>query len=75
MGSVGAETFLTLWTLQRACDVQIAASHAGALHPFRADGFPPDSPGVPAPGEKRTCDDVFAAIQRRVDAVDAFYRD
>ena len=27
------------------------------------------------PGEKRTCDDVFAALQRLVDARDPSYRD
>jgi ribulose-5-phosphate 4-epimerase/fuculose-1-phosphate aldolase len=28
-----SEAFLMLWTLQRACDVQIAASGAGKVHP------------------------------------------
>src|SRR5215212_6801882 len=27
------QAFLTLWTLQQACDVQIAAASAGAIHP------------------------------------------
>jgi len=27
------------------------------------------------PGEQRTCEDVFAAMQRRVDALDLSYRD
>jgi len=68
------EAFLMLWTLQRACDVQIAASQAGAIHPIRADVFP-QTVRESGPGEKRTCEDVFAALQRRVDAVDASYRD
>ena len=32
------EAFMWLWTLQRACDVQIAASSAGALHPVSTAG-------------------------------------
>ena len=68
------EAFLMLWTLQRACDVQIASSAAGALNPIRAEVFERmvrDS----GPGEKRTCDDGFAAMQRLVDAKDPGYRD
>jgi ribulose-5-phosphate 4-epimerase/fuculose-1-phosphate aldolase len=68
------EAFLMLWTLQRACDVQIAASHAGAIHPIRADVFP-QTVRESGPGEKRTCEDVFAALQRKLDALDTSYRD
>jgi ribulose-5-phosphate 4-epimerase/fuculose-1-phosphate aldolase len=67
------EAFLMLWTLQRACDVQIAASQAGAIHPIRADVFP-QTVRESGPAEKRTCEDVFAALQRRVDAIDSSYR-
>jgi hypothetical protein len=63
-----------LWTLQRACDVQIAASAAGALQPIRREAFE-RSVRESGPGEKRTCDDVFAAMQRLVDANDRSYRD
>ena len=69
-----AEAFMLLWTLQRACDVQVAASAAGALNPIRAEVCERtvrDS----GPGETRTCEDVFAALQRLVDARDASYRD
>jgi ribulose-5-phosphate 4-epimerase/fuculose-1-phosphate aldolase len=69
-----AEAYLTLWTLQRACDVQIAAGAAGALHPIRDDVFA-QTVRESGPGEKRTCDDVFAAMQRLVDAKDSSYRD
>jgi len=68
------EAFMTLWTLQRACDVQIASSGAGALNPIRRDVFA-QTVRESGPGEKRTCDDVFAAMQRLVDAKDASYRD
>jgi ribulose-5-phosphate 4-epimerase/fuculose-1-phosphate aldolase len=67
------EAFMTLWTLQRACDVQIAASAAGALNPIRSDVFA-QTVRESGPGEKRTCDDVFAAMQRLVDAKDSSYR-
>src|SRR5688572_3227255 len=33
-GSSVAQAFMTLWTLQRACDIQIAASQAGAVNPL-----------------------------------------
>ncbi|MBI1942359.1 MAG: class II aldolase/adducin family protein [Betaproteobacteria bacterium] len=68
------EAFMALWTLQRACDVQIAASAAGALNPIRPEVFA-QTVRESAPGEKRTCEDVFAAMQRLVDAKDPSYRD
>ncbi|MEK6242990.1 MAG: class II aldolase/adducin family protein [Pseudomonadota bacterium] len=68
------EAFMTLWTLQRACDVQIASSSAGMLNPIRSDVFA-QTVRESGPGEKRTCDDVFAAMQRLVDAKDPRYRE
>jgi ribulose-5-phosphate 4-epimerase/fuculose-1-phosphate aldolase len=68
------EAFMTLWTLQRACDVQIAASAAGSLNPIRRDVFA-QTVRESGPGEKRTCEDVFAAMQRLADAKDPSYRD
>ncbi len=68
------EAYMTLWTLQRACDVQVAASAAGPLNPIRDEVFA-QTVRESGPGEKRTCDDVFAAMQRLVDAKDASYRD
>ena len=68
------EAFMTLWTLQRACDVQIASSGAGALNPIRSEVFA-QTVRESGPGEKRTCDDVFAAMQRIVEARDPGYRD
>jgi ribulose-5-phosphate 4-epimerase/fuculose-1-phosphate aldolase len=67
------EAFMTLWTLQRACDVQIAASSAGALNPIQREVFA-QTVRESGPGEKRTCEDVFAAMQRIVDAKDPSYR-
>jgi ribulose-5-phosphate 4-epimerase/fuculose-1-phosphate aldolase len=67
------EAFMTLWTLQRACDVQIAASAAGPLNPIRDEVFA-QTVRESGPGERRTCEDVFAAMQRIVDAKDPSYR-
>jgi ribulose-5-phosphate 4-epimerase/fuculose-1-phosphate aldolase len=68
------EAFLMMWTLQRACDVQIAASRAGAVNPIRPEVFE-QTVRESGPAEKRTCDDAFAALQRLVDARDPGYRD
>jgi ribulose-5-phosphate 4-epimerase/fuculose-1-phosphate aldolase len=68
------EAFMTLWTLQRACDVQIASSSAGGLNPIRESVFA-QTVRESGPGEKRTCEDVFAAMQRLVDAKEPSYRD
>jgi ribulose-5-phosphate 4-epimerase/fuculose-1-phosphate aldolase len=73
-GSSVPEAFMRLWTLQRACDIQIASSAAGALHPIRAEVFP-QMLRESGPREKRTCDDVFAAMARLADAQDPSYRD
>ncbi len=67
------EAFMMLWTLQRACDVQIAAAAAGALNPIRPEVFE-QTVRESGPAEKRTCEDVFAAMQRRIDAIDPGYR-
>jgi ribulose-5-phosphate 4-epimerase/fuculose-1-phosphate aldolase len=68
------EAFLMMWTLQRACDVQIAASRAGEIHPIRPEVFP-QTVRESGPGEKRTCEDAFAALQRKLDAIDPSYRE
>ena len=72
-GPTVPEAYMTLWTLQRACDVQIAASAAGPLNPIREEVFA-QTVRESGPGEKRTCDDVFAALQRLIDAKDPSYR-
>jgi len=72
-GPTVQEAYMTLWTLQRACDVQIASSAAGPLNPIRDEVFA-QTVRESGPGEKRTCDDVFAAMQRLVDAKDPTYR-
>jgi len=69
-----SQAFLMLWTLQRACDVQIAASRAGTVNKIRPQVFE-QTVREGGPAEKRTCDDVFAALQRQIDATDPSYRD
>ena len=68
------EAFMWLWTLQRACDVQIASSAAGALQPILAEVFA-QTVRESGPGEPRLCEDVFAALVRAIDAKDPSYRD
>jgi ribulose-5-phosphate 4-epimerase/fuculose-1-phosphate aldolase len=68
------EAFMMLWTLQRACDVQIASSSAGALNPIRDEVFA-QTVRESGPGERRTCEDVFAAMVRLAEAKDPSYRD
>jgi len=69
-----SQAFVMLWTLQRACDVQIAASAAGAVNPIRPEVFL-QTVREGGPAEKRTCDDVFAAMVRLVEAKDVSYRE
>ena len=68
------EAYLMLWTLQRACDVQIASSSAGALNPIGEKVFA-QTVRESGPGEKRTCEDVFAAMVRLIQAKDRSYCD
>jgi ribulose-5-phosphate 4-epimerase/fuculose-1-phosphate aldolase len=68
------QAFLTLWTLQQACDVQIAAASAGALHPVTPQAIA-QSVRESGQGEKRTCEDVFAALRRKLDSIDPSYRE
>ena len=74
-GASIAEAYLRLWTLQRACDVQVAAATVGGeinpLSPAVIERMLAES----GPGEKRTCEDVYAALVRMVDARDPSYRD
>ena len=68
------QAFLTLWTLQQACDAQIAAASAGAINPITPQAIA-RSVRESGQGEKRTCDDVFAALKRKLDSIDPGYRE
>ncbi|MCY1263865.1 4-hydroxy-3-prenylphenylpyruvate oxygenase/4-hydroxy-3-prenylbenzoate synthase [compost metagenome] len=70
-----AHAFAYLWTLQRACEIQVAGAALGATWPIsediqrksRADALQFD----PSLGAGR---DVFAALVRQVDRIDPSYR-
>src|ERR671919_1207540 len=47
------EAFMMMWTLQRACDVQITASRAGEINPIRPEVLP-QTVREGGPAEKRT---------------------
>ncbi|HJX21581.1 MAG TPA: class II aldolase/adducin family protein, partial [Steroidobacteraceae bacterium] len=70
-----AEAYLRLWTLQRACDVQVAAGQAGGTVTRLSQPVIDRMLAESGPGEKRTCEDVFAALVRRIDAKDPSYKD
>jgi len=70
-----AEAYLRLWTLQRACDVQVAAAQAGGEISRLSAPVIERMLAESGPGESRTCEDVFAALVRMVDARDPSYRD
>jgi ribulose-5-phosphate 4-epimerase/fuculose-1-phosphate aldolase len=73
-GETLEEAFMWLWTLQRACDIQLAASSAGPLVQL-----PPSVLGQTrreAAGEQPgVCRAVFDAFVRQVDARDCSWRD
>ncbi len=70
-----AEAYLRLWTLQRACDVQVSASRAGGeIHPLPAEVVERMASEA-GPADARLCEDVYAALVRLVDAADPSYRD
>ena len=72
-GRTIAEAFMWLWTLQRACDVQIAAAAAGPMRTLGADVFAQavreSGPGEPAVGQA-----VFASLVRALDEKDPSYK-
>jgi ribulose-5-phosphate 4-epimerase/fuculose-1-phosphate aldolase len=68
------QAFMLLWTLQRACDVQISSSSAGELQPIDIKVFE-QTVREAGPSEQRLCEDVFNAMRRLVDAKDPSYRD
>jgi len=67
------EAFMWLWTLQRACDVQIAASAAGTMNPLGPEVFA-QTVRESGPGEPAVCEAVFASLVRTIEAKDPTYR-
>jgi len=68
------QAFMWLWTLQRACDVQIAASGAGTLHATRAAARE-QCVREAGPLEPEVCRAVYAAMVRKLDQAGARYAD
>lgn len=74
-GPTVAEAYLRLWTLQRACDVQLALAQAGGATTRLSQPVIDRMLAESGPGETRVCQDVFAALVRMVDARDPSYKD
>ncbi|MBX3643550.1 MAG: class II aldolase/adducin family protein [Rubrivivax sp.] len=68
------EAFMWLWTLQRACDLQIAAGSVGALHPVSAEARA-QCVREAGPREPAVCRAVYAALVRKLDQAGARYAD
>jgi len=67
------EAFQVLRTMQRACEVQLATAAAGEANRIRPEVFA-QTVRESSIAEKRTCDDVFAALVRMIDAKDPSYK-
>ncbi|MEZ5738887.1 MAG: class II aldolase/adducin family protein [Burkholderiaceae bacterium] len=67
------EAFMWLWTMQRACEIQLAAAAAG---PIRSLGAPVLAQTVreAGPAEPVVCDMVYGALVRKLDLRDPTYR-
>lgn len=70
-GPTVSEAFVLMWTLQRACEVQIAASRAGTVQKIRPEVF---EQTVREGSDKRLAEDVFAALKRQLERRDPSYR-
>jgi ribulose-5-phosphate 4-epimerase/fuculose-1-phosphate aldolase len=68
------EAFMWLWTLQRACDVQITACSAGAMHPATSEARA-QCVREAGPLEPAVCAAVYAALVRKLDQAGARYAD
>ena len=74
-GGTIAEAFLWLWTLQRACDVQIAATAAGTIARL-GPAVHAQTTREAGPLEPAVRDAVYAALRRRGSTpLDPGYRD
>ena len=72
-GGTIQEAFLWLWTLQRACDVQISAASAGRVRRLQAPVLARAAREAAA-GERVVYDLVYAALKRKLDASDQSYK-
>ncbi len=72
-GRTIAEAFVNIYFLERACQAQTKALGGGQKIIYPPEVFP-QTVREGGPAEKRTCEDVFAAMVRLVDARDPSYR-
>lgn len=68
-----AEAFMWPWTLQRACDVQIAAAAAGRMNRL-APQVLEQAVREAGPTEPAVCEAVYAVLVRQIDAKDPSHR-
>lgn len=72
-GETLEEAFMWLWLLQRACDIQIAAAPLGRM--TRLSPKVLAQTRLEAAGEQpKVCTEMFDALVRKVDALDASYQ-
>ncbi len=73
-GGTVEEAFMWLWTLQRACDIQVAAAALGPMRSLQPAVFAQTTReaggNIPA-----ICQATFDALVRQIDAKDLSYRD
>jgi ribulose-5-phosphate 4-epimerase/fuculose-1-phosphate aldolase len=74
-GSSLSEAFLSLFTLQRACDVQIAAAAAGEINPIDPEVLADYTRQSTDEDQRQKSDVVFAALQRIIDRKNPSYRE
>jgi len=74
IGSNIPEAFMWLWTLQRACEIQLATTAAGTPRPVQPAVLERAARGIGA-SEPVVSEMVFAALRRKLDAVDKSYRE
>ena len=67
------EAFMWLWWLQRACDIQIGAAAAGTMNPIQTQALA-QCVREAGPAERVLCELVYAALVRRLDAIDDTYK-
>src|SRR5437899_2756842 len=74
-GSTVPRAFVTLWLLNRACEIQVAAMSMGPVLEIAEDIQQKSSrDSLQFAGDERAGEDVFAALMRAVDRVDTSYR-
>jgi len=74
IGATIPEAFMWLWTLERACEIQLATTAAGAPRRVNPEVLERSARGIGA-AEPVVSQMVFAALRRKLDAIDHAYRE